>query len=183
MNQVNFYKRNWWMYLVMGLATLMFGIVAVSNPAQTFLSLGFFFGLFLLISGGVDIVMALSSSRVKSSWIFSMIFGAIEALIGIYILQRPGLAFATFIVYVAIGLLVRGVLHMIEAFDSEYDTMFRTWHIIAAVVSVLASIIVWRYPIQGTLAFVWVVGVFAIINGPLLIAFSLEARNGFKEAK
>jgi uncharacterized membrane protein HdeD (DUF308 family) len=179
--QVNFYKQNWWMYLVGGLATLLFGIIAVMHPALTFISLAFFFGLYLLIVGVVDIITALSGCKAKKSWIFGLIFGGLQALIGIYLIQRPGLAFATFIIFVALSLLIRGVAHFIEFFDSSYDAVYRTWQAIAGVVSILASIIVWRYPVQGTLAFVWVIGVFAIINGPLMIAFALEAKRGFKK--
>jgi uncharacterized membrane protein HdeD (DUF308 family) len=180
MNEVTFYKNNWWMYMVGGLATLLLGIVAVVNPAQTFLTIAFFLGLYLVVAGIIDIIMSLSAARTKQFWIFGLILGAIQALIGIYILQRPGMAFNTFILFVALGLLVRGVVHAVESFDSKYDAVFRVWHVIAAVVSVLASVVIWRYPVQGTLAFDWVIGVFAIINGPLMIAFSLEAKKGFK---
>lgn len=178
---VAFYKDNWWMYLILGLATLMFGFVAIINPAQTFLTLVFFFGLLLLINGVITIIIGLTSGRVRRSWIVSLLLGALEAGIGIYLLQRPQLALATFVIYAAIALMVNGIVHLVEAFDAQYDGVFRVWQVIASVVSFLAAIVIWRYPVQGTLAFVWVLGVYAIINGPLMIAFSLEAKKGFKK--
>lgn len=183
MNEVALYKRNWWMFLISGIVTLMFGFVAVINPAMTFVTLGFFFGLYLLISGVIDIVVSLAAAKSKQFWILGLVLGALEALVGIYILQRPGLAFDTFILFIALGLLLKGVVHAVEVFDSKYDAIYRTWQAIAAVVCVLASVFVWRYPVQGTTAFVWILGVFAIINGPLMIAFAVEAKNGFKEAR
>jgi uncharacterized membrane protein HdeD (DUF308 family) len=180
---VDSYKQNWWMYLVGGIVTLLFGLVTVINPAVTFLSLSFFFGLFLIITGSLEFINALTSIRTKSLWFLNLAFGAIIAGIGIYLIQRPKLTLATFVVYVALALLARAVIHLVEAFDSSYDAMFRTWQVIAAVVSALAAVIVWRYPVQGTLAFVLVIGVFALINGPLMIAFALEAKNGFAAKK
>ena len=180
---LNFYKANWWMYLVAGISTLLLGVVTVVNPTVTALSLSFFFGLFLLITGVVDILTALSSSRTKKLWILELVFGGLAALIGVYMLQRPGLALTTFVVYVALSLIVRSAIHLVEFFDSQYDAVYRTWHAIAAAVSALAAVFVWRYPVKGTLAFVWIIGVFAIINGPLLIAFALEAKNGFGQKK
>lgn len=177
------YKRNWWMYLVSGIVTLLFGFVTVVNPAVTFLWLSFFFGLFLLVTGTVDMVSALSSVKTKSLWFLQLAFGAVIAVFGVYILQRPKLSLATFVAYAAIALLVRAVIHLVEAFDSNYDAMYRTWQVIAAVVAALAAVVVWRYPVQGTLAFVWVLGVFALVNGPLQIAFALEAKNGFSKKK
>lgn len=176
---VKSYKQNWWMYLVTGIVTLLFGLVTVINPAVTFLSLSFFFGLFLVITGAVDMVTALTSIKTKSLWFLSLAFGALVTVFGVYILQRPGLSLATFVVYAALALLVRGVIHLVEAFDSSYDAVYRTWQVVAAVVSVLASVFIWRYPVKGTLAFVWVLGLFALVNGPLMIAFALEAKNGF----
>lgn len=178
-SEIDFYKQNWWMYLLSGIVTLLFGFVAIMNPAQTFLTLSFFFGFYLLIGGVIEIVQSLSGSRHKKLWFLSLIFGAIEAIFGVYILQRPLLSLATFVVFAAFGLLVRGIIHFIEALDSSYNNVYRVWQVIAGAVSVLASSFVWRYPVKGTLAFVWVLGVMAIINGPLMIAFALEAKKGF----
>ncbi len=177
------YKQNWWMYLTSGIITLLFGLITVINPAVTFLSLSFFFGLFLLLTGGIDMVSALTSIRTKSLWFLHLAFGALVAIFGIYIIQRPKLSLATFVVYAAIALLVKAVLHLVEAFDSSYDGVYRVWQVIAAIVAALAAVFVWRYPVQGTLAFVWVLGVFALINGPLMIAFALEAKHGFSKKK
>ncbi|MBP9738344.1 DUF308 domain-containing protein [Candidatus Saccharibacteria bacterium] len=173
------YKKNWWMYLVSGIVTLLFGLVTVINPAVTFLSLSFFFGLFLVLTGGIDMVNALTSIKTKSLWFLQLGFGALVAIFGVYILQRPKLSLATFVIYAALALLVKAVVHLVEAFDSNYDGMYRTWQVLAAVVSALAATFIWRYPVKGTLAFVWVLGVFALINGPLMIAFALEAKHGF----
>lgn len=181
--EVNNYKQNWWMYLVSGIITLLFGLVTVINPAVTFLSLAFFFGLFLLLTGGIEMITALTSIRTKRLWFLSLAFGALVAVFGVYIIQRPGLSLATFVVYAALSLLIKGVIHLVEAFDSSYDGVYRVWQVIAAVVSVLAATFVWRYPVKGTLAFVWVLGLFALINGPLMIAFALEAKNGFSTKK
>lgn len=181
MDAATYYKRNWWMFLVSGIVTLLFGIVTVLNPANTLLTLSFFFGLFLVITGVIDVTAALTGARAKSLWFLNLAFGAIVALIGVYILQRPGISIATFVVYAAVALLVRGVIHAIEAFDSEYESVYRVWQVIAAVVSVFASVMIWRYPVAGTLAFVWVLGVYALFTGPLMVAFAVEARHGFKK--
>lgn len=181
MDAVTYYKRNWWMFLVSGIVTLLFGVVTVLNPANTLLTLSFFFGLFLVITGVIDVTAALTGARAKSLWFLNLAFGAIVALLGVYILQRPGISIATFVVYAALALLVRGVIHAIEAFDSEYDAVYRVWQVIAAVVSIFASVMIWRYPVAGTLAFVWVLGVYALFTGPLMIAFAVEARHGFKK--
>jgi uncharacterized membrane protein HdeD (DUF308 family) len=179
--EIEIYKNNWWMFLIGGIVTLLFGIVTIINPGQTLLSLSFFFGLYLLIRGVLEIVISLVSSKQKKLWFVNIVLGALEAGIGIYLLQRPLLVLKSFVVFVALALLIRGVIHFIEALDSKYPATFRTWQIIAAVASVLAATLVWRYPVQGTLAFVWVIGVYAIITGPLMIAFALEARDGFKK--
>jgi uncharacterized membrane protein HdeD (DUF308 family) len=41
----------------------------------------------------------------------------------------------------------------------------------------VAGVWIWRYPIQGTLAFVWVLGIYAIVAGTLMIAIGGETRD------
>jgi uncharacterized membrane protein HdeD (DUF308 family) len=131
--------------------------------------------------GVVNIVLSLSSSRVQSGWVFGMLLGALQALLGVYLLQRPGITLVTFVTFVALSLMVRGVMHFVEAFNGSYDAVYRTWQIIAGFVALVASLAIWRYPVKGTLAFVWILGGFALVNGALQIAFALEARNGFSK--
>jgi len=43
-------------------------------------------------------------------------------------------------------------------------------------VSLIAGIVVLRQPVAGGIAFVWVLGLYALISGPLMIALASEAR-------
>ena len=86
--EIEIYKNNWWMFLIGGIVTLLFGIVTIINPGQTLLSLSFFFGLYLLIRGVLEIIISLVSSKQKKLWIVNIVLGALEAGIGIVFIRR-----------------------------------------------------------------------------------------------
>lgn len=177
---VAFYKQNWWLYLIQGVVTLLFGIFAVFQPGEVFAILGFYFGLFLIIAGLTDTVLGISSVGKRDYWWLTMLLGIIELGIGVYLFRRPGLSIATFVVFVAIALLIKGIFAFVEAFDKNLESGTKALYAIGGIAGILASIIIWRYPIQGTLAFVWVLGFYALVTGPIMIAFAFKAKEGFK---
>lgn len=178
---VAFYQKNWWLYLIQGIVTLLFGIVAVFEPTQVFAVLGFYFGLFLIFAGLADVVLGIAGAGKREAWWLTLLLGLLELGIGVYLFRRPGLSLATFIVFVAVSLLVRGIIALVEAFDRNLDSANKALYAISGVAGILASIIVWRYPIKGTLAFVWVLGLYALIVGPITIAFAFKAKHGLKD--
>lgn len=178
---VAFYKTNWWLYLVQGIVTLIFGIAAVFEPTQVLAVLGFYFGLFLVFGGLVDTVLGISSAGKRNGWWLVLLLGILQLGIGVYLFRRPGLSLATFIVYVAVALLIRGIAALVEAFDKNLDSSNKALYAIGGVAGILASLVVWKYPVQGTMAFVWVLGLYALVTGPILIAFAFKAKNGLKD--
>lgn len=171
-------QKSWWVFLIRGIVAVLFGIIAIIAPHTTTAVLALSFGLFLLVSGVVSVIYGLTSIRKTNFWPVHLILGLVEAGFGVYLIQRPELTVALFIVFVALSLIFRGVIELAAAFEPGLSGGLRTLDIVAGALTILAGIVVWRYPVGGTLAFVWVLGLYALITGPVWIAFSLEARDG-----
>lgn len=175
---VTFYKKNWWLFLLEGIAAIIFGIIAVANPANTLATLGFYFGLLLLIAGAADLIIGISSNGKTDLWWLEIIVGVIEGALGIYLLQRPGLAFETFIFFIFLAVLVKGISWFVGAFDRSVGGSTKALRAIAGIIAVLASVVIWRYPVRGSMAFVWVLGLYALVWGAVMIGFSIKAKDG-----
>ena len=52
--------RNWWLFLVVGLVSIIAGILAIVYPDITLLALGIIVGVGLLFSGGIEIAEAIA---------------------------------------------------------------------------------------------------------------------------
>lgn len=174
-------QANWWMFLVRGIVALLFGLVTIVAPETTLAILALSFGLFLLVSGVIDIIFGITSVNKREFWVLYLTLGVVQAGFGVYLLKRPGLTIAAFITFVALSLLFRGILEIASAFETKLDAGLKVLSVVAGVLTVLASIVIWRYPVVGSLAFVWVLGLYALISGPVWIAYSLEVRTGKTE--
>lgn len=49
--------RNWWLFLIVGLISIVAGVLAIVYPGITLLGLAFFAGVGLLFAGGLEIVV------------------------------------------------------------------------------------------------------------------------------
>jgi uncharacterized membrane protein HdeD (DUF308 family) len=74
------------------------------------------------------------------------------------------------------AILIRGILEVVAAFDDVFQGSTRMLLLIAGVLGVVAGFVILRYsPVSG-LAFAWVLGVYALIAGAIILALSIEAR-------
>lgn len=172
-----FLSNYWWVLTVRGLAAILFGLAAVFWPGLTLVTLVYLFSAFVLANGIVSIVFGLMGvGREGMGWL-GLVLGFIEVGVGVYLLRHIDVSFDTFILVIGLVLIVRGVMDGVAAFFDDHLATTRTMHIIAGVAYVLAGIVVLRQPLEGGVAFVWVLGVLALITGPLLIALSLDAKH------
>lgn len=168
----------WWLILLRGIALLFLGIIAVAWPGITLVILSYIFAFFILWTGIVNTVHGIVSIPHRNGWLLSLILGLIQIGVSIYILKNPLLTLATFILLVGFMFLLQGVLEIIAAFIDK-DAGSRILDIIGGILGILAGFFVLRYPLEGGLAFVWVMGVYGIVAGSITIAASLSMRNLF----
>jgi uncharacterized membrane protein HdeD (DUF308 family) len=164
----------WWMITLEGTIALLFGLAAIFWPGLTLVALVYVFSAYVLISGIVSIVFSLASIG-NSAWFFRLIVGLVELGVGVYLVRHPGVSAATAILLIGFTLIFRGVLGLVYAFSS--DTGNRILGVIGGILAVIAGIVILLNPASGGVAFVWVLGLYALIVGPLLIVAGMEAKN------
>lgn len=166
----------WWVLTLRGISAILFGLAAVFWPGITLVTLVYLFSAFILATGIIGIVQGLTNvGRAGIDWILTLLLGFLEVGVGVYLLRHIEVSFETFILLIGFVLIVRGVLEVVVAFNEENSTT-RTLLMIGGVAAALAGVVVLRQPVAGGVAFVWVLGVYALIAGPLLIALSIDAK-------
>ncbi len=156
-----------------GVISILFGVFALIWPGLTLVTLGILLAIWFLVGGAVGLVSSVVTRHRTQHWVFRMILGVLEIGVGAYLVQRPGVTIATLVALVSIVLIAQGVVEIIVAFvDSHVD--HRVFSVIVGLLGVIAGMVVWRYPVTGSLAFVWVLGLYALIVGALSIAAGVE---------
>ncbi len=165
------------MWLLRGLALLLLGFVALAWPGLTLATLAFFFTLSILAAGVVNVIAGISVMPHQKYWFMTLALGVIEIGFGAYTLKDPAITVANFVLLLGFAILMRGILEVIAAFDDVYQGTTRILLLIAGVLGIVAGFIILRYSPLGGLAFAWVLGVYALIAGSIVLALAVQARN------
>lgn len=171
----------WWFGLLQGVLAILFGIAAVFWPGLTLVTLVYLFGAFILIWGLSDLVKGLMSIGHKSSWWLTVVLGLAGVAVGVYLIRHPQTSFDLFILLSGFLLIIRGVLDVVGSIIERDTATARTLWVLAGLAGVIAGIVLLSYPVQSSVAFVWVLGLYALLSGPLMIALSFDVRNAVDE--
>jgi uncharacterized membrane protein HdeD (DUF308 family) len=154
--------RNWWLFLILGLVSVIAGILAIVYPDITLLALGLFIGISLLFIGAMDIVDAIAGS--PDSRALSAIVGVLSLLAGLVCLRRPGESLLALVVVLGIYLVITGVVRFVRAFSELED---RALLLGLAILDVILGILILSLP------------KLSLVTLAVLFAISLLARGVF----
>ena len=68
-------KRTWWVFLLSGIAAVIFGVLAIFNPGAALAVLALYLSAWLLVDGVVNIVGAVGN-RDKDGWVIMLLMGS-----------------------------------------------------------------------------------------------------------
>lgn len=170
----------WWAGMVQGIAALLFGIAAVFWPGLTLRTLVYLFSAFVLAWGILSVIHGILSIKTQSTWWLTLIFGVVGSGVGLYLVRHPGVSFTTLILLVGFTLIFRGIVDILGAFIDEQTATSRLIWLLAGAAGLIAGIFILNQPVTGGVAFVWILGLYSLVFGPLMIALSLDVRKEFQ---
>ncbi|MGH3390947.1 MAG: HdeD family acid-resistance protein [Actinomadura sp.] len=166
--------RYWWVLTVRGVLAIIFGILAVVWPAITLLALAILFGAYVLVNG---LFAAIGAVRAESDSRALLVLEAILGiLVGLLTLVWPGATLLAVTILIGAWALITGIAQIVTAVRLRKEIRGELLYILAGAVSVLFGLMVLVWPIRGALAVAWIIGIYAILFGILLIALSLRVR-------
>lgn len=164
-----------------GVAAIIFGVAAVFWPQLTIMTLLYLFAAFVLVNGLFDLFAGIVGiGKAGSSWLMKLLLGALQLGVGIYLLRHPQVTFATFILLIGFTLIFRGVFDIVVAFADKMNATSRTLLLISGVIALIVGIVVLFQPVASGVAFVWLLGLWALITGPITIALAVDSNKNKK---
>jgi len=177
------YKR-WWIQLLTGLALIALGIILMVWPGITTLVVLIFIAAFILVDGLFAIGNAIGAMSRKEPSGLMWARGIIEVIIGIIALLRPGATLLAATIIIGIWLVIDGILEIYSAFKvEEATTGFKVLLGLGGLLSIVIGVLFWFLPAHVTLAFVIILGIFAILVGIARIVMGLMLRAWIGKAK
>jgi uncharacterized membrane protein HdeD (DUF308 family) len=161
-----FARQMWWIYVLQGLVTVGLGLVALFWPAVSLITMIYVLAAYAIIVGMTDVIFSVSSMKVNRSWWVMALAGIVLIGVATYLMRNLDIAVATFAMLVGVVFVVRGTLEVVGAALGD-TTGERVLTFLMGALAIIAGVVTWMYPIGGSMSFVWVIGLFAVIRGSL----------------
>lgn len=170
-------SRNWWVLLVRGVLAIIFGILAIVNPAVTLGVLVLFFGAYALADGILSIITALTAPRRYRGWVWLLVGGIAGVIIGLLTFFMPGVTAAALLYFMVAWLIVTGVMQAVAGIVLRKQMNGEFFLVIGGVLTALFGFYFLIYPGAGALAVIRLIGAGAIIFGTMMIVSAIRLRN------
>jgi uncharacterized membrane protein HdeD (DUF308 family) len=169
-------KRAWWVFLVGGIAGVIFGALAFSRPMAAWLVVATFFAAAILVDGGCNVFGSVRN-RDKDGWWIMLLIGILGVLVGGYALLNPLVSMTAFVYLVAFQAIMLGLFLVMLGYKVRATTD-REWILyLIGGLSLLFGILVSVNPAVGGLSVIWMIASWAVITGVLKIIFAFKAKN------
>jgi uncharacterized membrane protein HdeD (DUF308 family) len=170
------YTRNWWTLALRGLAAVIFGLLAFVWPGITLLSLVFIFGAYALVDGAFAIAAGIRGAKGYKRWWLLLITGILSVVAGVLAFIWPGITALVLLGLIAGWALITGVLEVVAAIQMRKYIDGEWLLALSGIASVLFGVLLLLNPFAGALAVVWIIGVYAVVYGVLLLALGFKLR-------
>jgi uncharacterized membrane protein HdeD (DUF308 family) len=164
---------SWWLFLILGVLWILFGMFILSYNVGSLLALAIFAGVTFIMTG-VNQVLAFGRLEGGWRWLF-LVGGALSIIAGIIAFVWPGRTLLVISVVLAWFLVFKGIVDIVAAFSSHG----RPWWWVTLILGILELLLgIWAagYPGRSLFVFVNVVGIYAVFYGftELFAAFDLR---------
>ena len=165
----------WWLFLLRGIAAIIFGVLAFIWPGITLVTLVLFWGAFALVDGVLALANAITGGGMASRWWLALV-GLSGIAAGVVTFMAPGLTAVVLLWFFAGWAIALGVFQIVGAIQLRKQIDNEWTLILSGVVSVLFGILLIAVPGPSLIGFIWVIAAYAIVFGVLLIGFAFRLK-------
>ncbi|MEU7071364.1 HdeD family acid-resistance protein [Streptomyces narbonensis] len=167
----------WQVLLVAGLVSAVLGIMVLAWPDASLAVAGVLFGLYLLISGVMQLVAAFGTHATTALRVMAFISGALAILLGLFCFRGAMQSALLLALWIGIGWLFRGITQTVAA-ASDPAMPARGWQIFLGIVSAVAGVVLIVSPLESVTVLTVLAGIWLIMVGlvEIVTAFMIRSR-------
>ena len=176
--------KHWYIPLLVGLFFIIVSVVAFTSPAGSLLTLSILFAFSFLFGGLLEVVFSIVNRQQLENWGWSLAFGIITFIVGVFLLIHPALSMTVLAFYIGFIILFRSVASISFALDlKRYGS--KNWSVLLVLGilgTVFSFILIWN-PLFAGMSIVILVALSFLITGLFSIYLSLQLRKLHKSSK
>jgi uncharacterized membrane protein HdeD (DUF308 family) len=170
--------------LAAGVLTALLGAIVLAWPGPTILVASTLFGVYLLVTGLVELFVAFTLPWSAATRVMLVISGGLSLVLAILSLRHFGDAYAVLLLslWIGISFIFQGVSG-VAAGISERQMPGRGWDIVLGILSVIAGAVVLSWPFDSIDVLTIVTGVWLVISGVVKVVQSFRIRRDARAAR
>jgi len=170
-------SHNWWALAIRGIAAIILGILAFMVPALTLKVLVLLFGAYALVDGVFAIVASMYASGQTKRWWTLLIEGILSLAVGAVTLFLPGLTALILIYVIAWWAIITGAFELVTALRLRKEISGEWLMALSGAASIIFGVLLVFYPKSGAKVIIWLIGIYAIVFGALLLMLGFRLRH------
>lgn len=169
-------QRGWWIFLLRGVAAIVFGVMAIAWPALTLASLVLLFGVYMLVDGVIGLIEVIRRrDSLNRVWLL-VLDSVLGIAVGLVTLLWPGVTALVLLVFIALWAIAGGILRILVAVRIRHEIRGEWFLIAGGLLSVLFGGLLIAMPGAGLVTLAWLIGLYALAFGALFVALALRLR-------
>jgi uncharacterized membrane protein HdeD (DUF308 family) len=175
-------KKNWNWLLILGVIFIALGAVGLGRVFALTVASVLFFGVLLLIGGGIQLFESFKCKGWKSI-LFHMLIAILYILLGIEIIARPMVASAVLTLLLAGGIMLVGIVRIVMAIQLRNRKNWG-WPLLSGIISVLLGLVIAaKWPVSGLFVIGLFVAIELIMHGWSYIFIALAAKSALETSQ
>ncbi|MFE3442963.1 HdeD family acid-resistance protein [Nocardia sp. NPDC059180] len=173
-------RAAWQSILVTGLLSVILGILILVWPGKTLLVAGIIFGIYLVVSGLLQLLAAFAAPASTGMRVLYFISGVLSIVIGVFCFRDELTSILLLGLWIGIGWLFRGIAVTMAAV-SEPDLPGRGWQGFFGVLTAIAGVVLIVWPVESIATLAWVAGIWLIVLGIMEMITAFGVRKDAKD--
>lgn len=175
-------RKDWGWMALRGACAVAFGALALVSPKMTLFVLIIAYGAYALVDGIASLVFLARGGRAASGKMWPLLLTGVAGVVaGLVAFTWPGLTSVLLLYVVAFWALARGAFEVMAYFPLRKQMPNAGLLLLSGLLSLALGFILFAAPVSGILALLWVLGIYAIIDGAVLIGLAFAMRSALKE--
>jgi uncharacterized membrane protein HdeD (DUF308 family) len=168
-------KKTWLQPLIKGILASILGLIAIFFSELSLSGLALAFGIFLLVSGIISLLLSLANSVSGRYWRYRLFESAVYILMGILIMANPQSSAEIFLLIVAVWAIAIGVILLVNIYRKSKTKINRFFQYLSGILSLIFGIVVLWNPFSTGTVIIKVIGVFTLLYGLYQVSLSISS--------
>jgi uncharacterized membrane protein HdeD (DUF308 family) len=173
-------SARWWIFVVRGIAAILFGVAAMVWPAITVLALTLLWGAYALADGVLGLTLAARAGRAGKRWGWLFFSGLVSIGAAVIAVVWPAITALALLMLIAVWAVFTGAAQIVAAIELRRVIRGEWLLALSGVLSIVFGVLMMIFPGAGALAVVGVIAAYAIVFGVFMMGLGIRMHRGSK---